>query len=372
MYAYAVMRNCRAIEIWNLVTYWRSNAIGSFALYLYTIVQPGLLLTLYWITRLKAFCGEERACSLKFIGGLALSLFFPVTVIMANLSVALVSLWSKNAVGEEYSSLRVMKCLHSFAESAPQIVMQVCLLMKTWTEEGLTHVLLRAQLRNSMFANSGDHWEKVACLAANFVLLAKSCAEHHHHEVGEDSGGDHVVKATNVAADSVSYLLLIAARLLGMGVLFAYFGPPAFILPATVFTVNLVLAKGILRAASPAKVLSTAVASVFAPAALTTGWAPRPRSAGLGSGSAEKSKAKFGRFYAWNNVASGLALLAAAVTLNLLSHYGHIGVATLPAPFLTFGGAADLGVGVMGVGGMVLSVLSSTLHIVVGTASLCG
>ncbi len=174
-------------------------------------------------------------------------------------------------------------------------------------------------------------------------MLAKSCSEHHFHEV---SGKTSIASLQDVAVSYVYYLLHVVPRLAAVAVVFVYYKFYAIALPVLLVAANFAIAFVCLRHNFVIKTLWTSVASALAPICFVSRHAIEVYSLSLES-SPEK---RFQRFYFWNNVAFALILTAVAVSLNLLSGYGVIGIAQVDLPVLTFG--HQMSAEVMGVGAM--------------------
>ena len=115
---------------WDLDHYWWA------ALTLFFLCLPGILEAIYLVSQLEWFCGDQDVESRKFLRWMLFALTFPISIVARHVGVAVISLWRPEFIRDKYSTLRVLKSLQSFSETAPQIVLQSYIVMNTYTKIG--------------------------------------------------------------------------------------------------------------------------------------------------------------------------------------------------------------------------------------------
>jgi hypothetical protein len=115
----------RTAVFFNLKQYYDEGDMVWMAATFFFISLPGILEIIYWVSQLEVLCGTVSFHSREFWKWIVFGLFFPITIIFRHMSIA-----------EKYGNLRVLKSLQSFSESAPQIVLQGYIMIRTWNRLG--------------------------------------------------------------------------------------------------------------------------------------------------------------------------------------------------------------------------------------------
>jgi hypothetical protein len=127
----------RTFEVLNLKHYYEEGHLWWMGLTLLCILLPGTLEVLYWVSQLRHCCGEaarEVPISSKgFWKRILLGTLFPISIATRHAAIALKG---SDNIRDKYANLRLIKSLQSFAESAPQIVLQSYIVIRTWTQIG--------------------------------------------------------------------------------------------------------------------------------------------------------------------------------------------------------------------------------------------
>lgn len=307
----------RGLEGYNLFSLYNHGDLAWFGLTIGCLWMPGLLHIIYWVSQLRCCCDDLSIKSAKFWKWILFGLLFPVSIFLSIIKL-------------EYAPRRVHRSLQSFAESAPQIVLQTYILLKTW--QGVGH-----------------DWIHMACAITSTMMLAKSCAEHHYHEV---SGKKKIPTTGEVLISFLYYFLLVPGRLITYAIIFAHYRLYGLILVGALLIVNFVLACILLPKNFPIKTFWTSIAAIVAPACYVSVHTIEIYEISLASSPGKR----FRRFYTWNSVAFILLTAVVAVSLNVLSANGIISFWEVPLGIATFG--HPMTIPVMGWGSITWIVLS--------------
>jgi hypothetical protein len=323
----------RTFLIFNLKHYYDEGDTVWMAATFFFISLPGILEVIYWVSQLEVFCGEVSFHSREFWKWIVFGLFFPISIIYRHVKIAVIGRCDGQYIEEKYANLRVLKSLQSFSESAPQIVLQGYIIIRTWNRLGKKSCLcISVSCFNvkSLFLFSEDHYLQLLCIVTGLLMLAKSCSEHHYYEV---SGKTHIPGLKDIAVSYLYYLIHILSRTASFSLIFAYYHHYAVALVLILLFSNLSLAFIILRHNFIVKTIWTSVASILAPVCFVSVHAVEMYNVQV-VGTAER---RFRRYYFWNALAFVIIVMLTMLTFNLLSAYEVIEFRKLNLPILTFG-----------------------------------
>jgi hypothetical protein len=320
----------RIAEWFNLKHYYVDEHLGWLAITLFFILLPGILETVFWVSQLACCCGGDVNCccyGLSATGGkfwkwMAFGLFFPISIICRHTCIV-----SRGRVHikTKYSNLRVLKSLQSFAESGPQTVLQGYIVIRTWNKFGNRILFTHTYKCHTLRSFTENHWIQLISILTGLLMLAKSCAEHHYHEV---SGKTEIPGIKDIMVSISYYLIHVVSRTFTFILFFVHFRYCGIIPVLLLFFANLILSSVILKNNFFVKTFWTSVAAVLAPICFVSVHAVAKYSC---------PQDIFRRFYFWNILTYVLIILMTTLTLNIMSAYEMIELRKLELDVLTFG-----------------------------------